>query len=77
MLTVQIGELQLQCCCNQNLAAATGRLDHEVRIVIELDGWVWCDDDHVFGKSIFVGFSVKLLIFLRFCGMSFMMRDMY
>ena len=45
--------------------------------MIELDGRVWCDDDHVFGKSIFVGFSVKLLIFLRFCGMSFMMIDMY
>ena len=45
--------------------------------MIELDGWAWCDDDHVFGKSIFVGFSVKLLIFLRFCGMSFMLRVMY
>lgn len=21
--------------------------------MIELDGWVWCDDDHVFGQSIF------------------------
>ena len=62
-------QLQLLSSCNQNLAAATGRLDHEVRIVIELDGWVWCDDDHVFGKSIFWRFWVKLLIFLRFYGM--------
>ena len=37
--------------------------------MIELDGSVWCDDDHGFGKSIFVGFWVILLIFLRFCGM--------
>ena len=43
--------------------AALGRLDHEWWIVIELDGSVWCDDDHVFGKSIFWGFWVKLLIF--------------
>ena len=77
MLTVQIGRLQLQLCCNQNWGDVLYGLDHDWRIVIELDGWVWCDDDHVFGKSIFVGFSVKLLIFLRFCGMSFMMRDMY
>ena len=41
---------------NQNLAAPTDRLDHEWWIVIELDGSIWCDDDHVFGKSIFWGF---------------------
>ena len=45
--------------------------------MIELDRWVWCDDDHVFGKSIFGGFGVKLLIFLGFCGMSFMLIDLY
>ena len=45
--------------------------------MIELDGWAWCDDDHVFGKSIFVGFSVKLLIFLRFCGMEVLFVVMY
>ena len=38
---------------NQYLAAPTGGLDHEMWIVIELDGSGWCDDDHVFGKSIF------------------------
>lgn len=30
-----------------------------------------------FGKSIFMVFGVKLLIFLRFCGMSFMLIEMY
>ncbi|MDY2798813.1 MAG: hypothetical protein SOV16_06550 [Anaerobiospirillum succiniciproducens] len=55
--------------CSQILVAALGRLDHIQWNVIELASWVWCDDDHVFGKSIFCGFWVKLLIFLRFCGM--------
>ena len=45
--------------------------------MIELDGSVWCDDDHVFGKSIFWGFWVKLLIFLRFCGMEVLFVVMY
>lgn len=51
------------------LGGATGGLDHEWWIVIEFSGWVWCDVDRVFGKSIFCGFGVKLLIFLRFYGM--------
>ena len=62
-------QLLLMGSCDQNLGGALGGLDHEWWIVIELDGWVWCDNDHVFGKSIFCGFWVKLLIFLRFCGM--------
>ena len=70
-------QLQLLGCCNQNLAAPTGRLDHEWWIVIELAGWVWCDDDHVFGKSIFCGFGGKLLIFLRFCGMEVLFVELY
>ncbi|MGN8892855.1 hypothetical protein [Anaerobiospirillum succiniciproducens] len=60
-----------------NLGAARVGLDHQGRIVIELAGSGWCDDDHAFGKSIFCDFGVKSLIFLRFCGMSFMLRDMY
>ena len=45
--------------------------------MIELGGKVWCDDDHVFGKRIFCGFWVKLLIFLRFCGMEVLFVVMY
>ena len=70
-------QLQQLGSSNQSLGSIWGRLDHERSIVIELAGWDWCDDDHVFGKRIFWCFGVKLLIFLRFCGMSFMLRDMY
>ena len=44
--------------------------------MIELAGSVWCDDDHVFGKSIFCGFGVRLLIFLGFCGMSLVLIEL-
>lgn len=53
MVSDRISAAAAAVLSNQNLAADLGRIDHEWWIVIELDGWVWCDDDHVFGKSIF------------------------